>query len=227
MTRRGLQRFVEALAEGRRPPGFRARPHEVEDLRAAINLSAGRPDESTPDPDFVEDLFAELTELRAPQGATTNRLATVTPLRPRRRNVILSFAAAAALVGGTVGITESVDHAAARPAASALGGHIVLTGSFETTDRHKLGQITVFGGSPSWVFMNLSGTPYDGPVICLLRSYTGSVVASGTFTVAGGSGEWSRTLPDGVANLRGATIVTSSGVTLAAASFSNLSRAAS
>ena len=227
MTRRGIRRFVEALAEGRRPPGFRARPHDVEELRTAINLSAGRPGESTPDPGFVEDLFAELTDLRAPQGATTNRLATVTPLRPRRRNAILSFAAAAALVAGTVGITESVDHGAARPVASAPGGHIVLTGSFETTDRHKLGQITVFGGSPSWVFLNLSGTPYDGPVICLLKSRTGSVVASGTFTVAGGSGEWARTLQDGVTNLQGATIVTSSGVTLAAAGFSKLSSAAS
>ena len=227
MTSRGIRRFVEALAEGRRPPGFRARAQEVEELRTAINLSAGRPGESTPDPDFVEDLFAELTELTAHQGAMTDRVGTVTPLRPHRRNVILSFAAAAALVAGTVGITESVDHGAGRPAASAIRGHTVLTGSFETTDRQKLGQITVFAGSPSWVFMNLAGTPYDGPVICLLQSNTGAVVASGTFTVAGGSGEWARTLPDGVTNLHGATIVTSSGVMLAAASFSNMSSAAS
>jgi hypothetical protein len=226
VTRRGIRRFVEALAEGQKPPGFRVRPHEVEDLRTAINLSAGRPGESTPDPDFVEDLFAELTELRGHQGAMKDRLTTVTPLRPSRRNVILSLAAAAALVAGTVGITESVDHGAGRPAASAIGGHAVLTGSFETTDRHKLGQITAFGGSPSWVFMNLTGTSYDGSVICLLQSYTGTVLASGMFTVHGGSGEWARTLPDGVTNLHEATIVTSSGVMVAAASFSNLSSAA-
>ena len=103
----------------------------------------------------------------------------------------------------------------------------MLAGSFETTDHRKLGQITVFGGSPSWVFMNLAGTGYDGPVMCLLESNTGSAVATGMFRVEGGSGDFARPLPDSVTNLQGARIVTSSGVTLAAATFSDLSAAAS
>jgi RNA polymerase sigma-70 factor (ECF subfamily) len=219
VTGRRLRAFVDALAEGRRPPAFRADPDDLDDLRTAITLSAARPGGSDPDPRFVEELFAEL---RQAQGARSQPEATVTPIHRRGRNVVVSLAAAAALVGGTFAVTESVDHGASRPAASAVAGHTVLTGSFETSDHRKLGQITVFGGSPSWVFMNLAGVSYNGPVKCLLESDRGSVVATGAFSVAGGTGEWARPLPAGVANLAGATIVTSTGVTLASATFSDL-----
>lgn len=227
MTRRGKRRFIDSLAEGKRPPGFRAGPEDLEELRTAVTLSASRPGAGEPDPQFVEDLFAELSEHTARQAPSEGRMATVTPIQHRRRNAMVSLAAAAALVAGTVGVTESVDHSASRPAASALRGHPVLAGSFETADHRKLGQITLFGGTPSWVFMTVAGSPYDGSVTCMLQSNGGSVVASGTFTVADGSGEWAKPLPDGVTSLRGARIVTSSGVVLAAATFSSLASAAS
>jgi hypothetical protein len=226
MTSRRTRAFIDALAEGRRPPRARATTDEVEDIRTAIDLSVARPGEGTPDPGFVEELFAELRQLQAPQSSEAQAPATVVPLRRRRNNIILSLAAAAALVGGTVAVTESVGHGAGRPAARALPGHAVLTGSFETADHQQLGHITVFGGSPSWVFMNVAGSRYDGLVRCLLQSDSGSVVATGTFTVEGGSGEWARSLPGGVSNLRGAKLETATGVTLAAASFSNPSATA-
>lgn len=217
MNKRGLRAFIDALAEGRRPPAFRADPDDLQDIRTAITLSAARPGESTPDPRFVEDLLAELKD---DQDGGGQPLATVTPLHRRRRNALVSLAAAAALVAGTVGVTETLDPGSSRPAASPAPGHTVLTGSFETSDRQKLGQITVFGGSPSWVFLNLAGTASDGPVTCLLKADNGAVVATGTFSVQGGAGEWARPLPDGVSNLRGATIVNASGVTLASATLS-------
>jgi hypothetical protein len=216
MKKRGVRAFVDALAEGRRPPAFRARPDDLEDIRTAITLSAAREAESTPDPRFVEDLLAGLKD---GQSTRTQPLATVTPLRRRGRNAVLAATAAAALVAGTVGVTETLDQAS-RPAASPAPGHTVLTGSFETRDHHRLGQITVFGGSPSWVFLNLAGAPYDGPVTCLLRADNGSVVATGTFSVQGGTGEWARPLSGGISSLRGATIVDTSGVTLASATLS-------
>jgi hypothetical protein len=220
MTSRRTRAFIDALAEGRRPPRARVKPDEVEEIRAAIDLSAGRPGEGTPDPRFVEDLFAELTQLETPQSAAARPPAKVVPLRPRR-NIILSVAAAAALVGGTVAVTETVDHRTARPAATALPGHTVLTGSFETADHQKLGQITAFAGRPSWVFMNVAGSPYDGPVKCLLQSASGSVIATGRFIVQGGSGEWAKPFTGGVGNLHGAKLETPAGITLAAATFSN------
>lgn len=219
MRRRRLRAFVDAVAEGRRPPAFRADPDDLADVRTAITLKAAEPGGSEPDPRFVEGLFAEL---RDAQHTATQPEATVTPIHRRGRNVVVSLAAAAALVGGTFGVTESVDHGASRPAASPVPGHSVLTGSLEASDHQKLGQITVFGGSPSWVFLNLAGVGYDGPVKCLLESDRGSIVAMGDFSVQGGTGEFARPLPAGVANLIGARIVTSTGVTLASATFSDL-----
>jgi hypothetical protein len=219
VTRRRLRAFVDAVADGRRPPPFRAHPDELDDVRTAITLSAARPGGSEPDPRFVEGLLAELRE---GQPSAARPGAAITPIRRRGRSAVVSLAAAAALVGATFGVTEGLDHGASHPAASSVAGHPVLTGSLETSDHKKLGQITLFGGSPSWVFLNLAGVGRDGPVRCLLESESGSVVATGAFSVQGGTGEWARPLPDGVASLAGARIVTSTGVTLASATFAGL-----
>src|SRR5262249_21993015 len=123
-------------------------------------------------------------------------------------------------VAGTVAVTDAVDHGtASRPAASGIPGHTVLTGSFVSSDNHDLGHITVFGDSPSWVFMNITGSRYDGPVTCLVEADNGSVAMSGTFNIQGGTGQWARPLPGGVTHLKGARLVAPTGVTLASATF--------
>jgi hypothetical protein len=210
-----VEAFIDALVAGRRPARFHASPDEVEELRTAIELSAARPGGGVPDERFVEDLWTELEASEEPAIP-----ATVTPLRRPGRNLIISLAAAAALVAGTVAVTEAVDHGtAARPAASAIAGHTVLTASFVSSANRDVGHITAFGGSPSWVFMNVSGSRYDGPVTCLLEADNGTVAAAGTFSIQGGAGEWARSLPDGVTHLKGARLVAPTGVTLATATF--------
>jgi hypothetical protein len=215
MRRHGARAFIDALIGGRRPPRFHASSDEVEEIRTAIELSAARPGVGVPDEHFVENLWAELEaqEDRAvPAG--------VTPLRRPGRNLIVSMAAAAALVAGTVAVTEAVGHGtASRPAASSIAGHTVLTGSLVSRDNLQLGHVTVFGGNPSWVFMNVTGSHYDGPVTCLLEADDGSVAASGTFTIQGGAGEWARSLTGGVTHLKGARLVAATGTTLASATF--------
>lgn len=222
MTRRGTRAFIEALIEGRRPPGFRARPDELEVLRTAIDLAAARPGEDAPDTRFVGELLHELSSGRDAPAAG----ATVTPLRRRGRTAVVSVAAAAALVAGTAAITESLDGGtASRPAAAGLPGHQVLTGSFRSSQNSNLGQITVYGGNPSWVFLNVVGSGYDGAVTCLLEADNGTVAAQGVFIIQGGAGYWSRPLPDGVQHLNGARVVASNGAVLAVATFSNAARA--
>jgi hypothetical protein len=215
MRRHSARAFIEALIAGRRPPRFHPSPDEVEELRTAIELSAARPGADIPDEHFVENLWAELqaqAEPVVPPG--------VTPLRRPGRNLIVSLAAAAALVAGTVAVTEAVDHGtASRPAASAIAGHTVLTASFVSSANRDVGRITAFEGSPSWVFMNVTGSRYDGTVTCLLEADNGTVAAAGTFDIQGGTGEWARPLPDGVNHLKGARLVAPSGVTLASATF--------
>jgi hypothetical protein len=213
MRRHGARAFIDALIAGRRPARFHASPDEVEELRTAIELSAARPGAGVPDERFVENLWAELEGQEKPAVPPG-----VTPLRRPGRNLIISIAAAAALVAGTVAVTEAVDHGtAARPAASAIAGHAVLTGAFVSSDNRQLGHITAFGGNPSWVFMNVTGSHYDGPVTCLLEADNGSVAAAGTFSIQGGAGEWARPLAGGVTHLKGARLVSATGITLAAA----------
>jgi hypothetical protein len=216
MTRRGAKAFVDALIAGRRPPGFRANPEELELLRTAIELSAARPGEDTPDTRFVTELFDELAASRDGPAAG----AKVIPLHRRGRAAVVSLAAAAALVAGTAAITDSVAGGSATRAAVGLPGHQVLTGSFRSADDRDLGQITVYGGNPSWVFMNVRGSGYDGTVTCLLMASTGTVTAQGMFTIKDGAGYWSRPLPDGVQHLSGAKLVTANGAVLAVTTFS-------
>jgi hypothetical protein len=215
MRTHGARAFIDALIAGRRPGRFHASPDEVEELRTAIELSAARPGAGVPDERFVESLWTELQaqeEPALPPG--------VTPLRRPGRNLIVSLAAAAALVAGTVAVTEVVDHGtASRPAASAIAGHTVLTGSFVSSDHRQLGNVTVFGGNPSWVFMNVTGSNYDGQVTCLLEADNGSVAAAGTFDIQGGAGEWARPLTGGVTHLKGARLVSATGATVASATF--------
>jgi hypothetical protein len=214
MRRHGARAFIDALIAGRRPPRLHASPDEVEELRTAIELSAARPDAGVPDERFVKDLWAELQAQEEPPVPPG-----VTPLRRPGRKLVVSLAAAA-LVAGTVAVTEAVDHGtASRPAASAIAGHTVLTASFVSSANRDVGHITAFGDSPSWVFMNVTGSRYEGPVTCLLEADNGTAAAAGTFTIQGGSGEWARPLPGGVTHLKGARLVAPTGVTLATATF--------
>jgi hypothetical protein len=169
--------FVDALAAGRRPRGFRPGPEDAAVLRTAIELRAARPGQAAPDEEFVSRLFDELA--------------------------------------------EAVDHPASTRAALPLTpGQELRTGTFEDAANQNLGQIVVYGGNPSWVFMNVKGSSYDGPVTCRLQATNGSTVMTGSFDLHGGTGELAKTIRVNVGHLQGAQLVTSTGATLAAATFS-------
>jgi hypothetical protein len=46
------------------------------------------------------------------------------------------------------------------------------------------------GGQPSWVYVNVHGLPFSGPVSCQLVEGNGSVDTLGLFDVVHGSGSW-------------------------------------
>lgn len=217
MSRR-LSAFVDALAAGYRPRGFRAEPDEAEVLRTAITLRTARPGESAPDEAFVERLFQRLSEEAKPEPA-----AEVRPLRPRRASVALVAASAAGvLVAGTVVATESIQGLSATPAASAHvpQGSELRTATFQTTDGRVLGQIVAYRGQPSWVFMNVNIPNYNGRIECTLQVADGTTVAFGTFSVSGGVGKFSKQIGDvNVGQLRGAQLVDPAGSTVAAGTF--------
>jgi hypothetical protein len=83
-----------------------------------------------------------------------------------------------------------------------------------------VGQVFAYGGSPSWIFLNVDDSPVDGTVVYEVQMTNGATVPVGTFDVRDGVGEWSHTVGVDVGHLRGAKLVTSFGSMLAAATFS-------
>jgi hypothetical protein len=216
---RRLSAFLDALTAGRRPRRFHARPDDVPLLRTAIDLRAARPGEARPDERFVSDLHQKLHDQmaakNAPGAAIESRRA-----RGRGRLALAAVAASAALVAGTVAVTETVDNSPTPTMASRVPqGDVLRTGTFVTADNQVLGQIVAYRGNPSWVFMKVTVPHYDGSITCELQTADGSVATWGTFRVRDGIGQFSRTIGVEVAALRGARLVTSTGTRVASATF--------
>jgi len=216
VNHRRLSAYLDALTAGRRPGKARPDPEDIEVLRTAIELRATRPGDAAPDQQFVSSLYQELAD-----QASSSVVPIARASRTRRTRVALvSIAAGVALVGGTVVATESIDQPGLAPAAArAPQGDDVRTATFETADSRVMGQIVAYGGSPSWVYMNVDVPNYDGKVICTLQATSGSTVAAGVFALHRGMGAWSKTIRVDIGRLRGAKLVTSSGTTVAEATF--------
>ncbi len=213
-----MSAFLDALAAGRRPRGFRATPDDAAVLRTAIELRAAHPDEAAPDAQFVSRLHQELAD----QAGTAQIVPMVRPApRPRGRIALVSVAAGLALVGATAAATETFDHPASTRAALPLPQRQELrTGTFEDAASQNLGQIVVYDGNPSWVFMVIKGSSYDGPVTCRLHATNGSTVMTGAFYLHDGTGQLAKTIGADLGQLGGAQLVTPTGATLASATFS-------
>jgi nitrite reductase/ring-hydroxylating ferredoxin subunit len=68
-----LNRFIDALQAGRRPPrNLASTPEEIEDLRIAARLAGARPAFNEPDPAFLESLRSQL-QLTRPHRKRLNR----------------------------------------------------------------------------------------------------------------------------------------------------------
>jgi hypothetical protein len=217
MTSRRLAAFVDALAAGRRPKHFRAKPEDAAIVRTAIALRAAQPGESNPSEQFVSDLYERLADQAETRIAPEGRQVTVR----RGRLALAAVAAGVAVAGGTVVVTDALNLSADAPSiAQAPRGDTLRTGTFETADGQVLGQIVAYQGHPSWVFMNVDEPNFDGPIDCKLQMDDGSIVAVGMFQLHAGLGQFSRTIPVAIDGLRGAKLVSSTGATVASATFS-------
>jgi hypothetical protein len=217
MTSRRLAAFVDALAAGRRPKRFRANPEDAAIVRTAITLRAAHAGEADPSDQFVSDLYESLADQARNTVAPDAHQVTVR----RGRLALAAVAAGVAVAGGTVFVTEAFNHPAAAPSVAQPPSRDALrTGSFETADGQVLGQIVAYQGHPSWVFMNVDEPNFDGPIECKLQMDDGSIVAVGMFQLHSGLGQFSRTIPVDIEGLRGAKLVSSTGATVASATFS-------
>jgi hypothetical protein len=216
MTTRRLSAFLDALAAGRRPRSFQADPEEVEMLRVAIALRAARPGDAIPDESFVAELHQQLADDLSPSEPTNVR-----PLKMHRgRAALVAVAAGLALVGGTVALTETSNKATVQQSASAVPqGQTLRTATFESPTGQVAGQIVLYHGHPSWVYMNVDLPHANGTVKCELHLANGDVVAAGTVQLHDGSGVFSQSIHMDAGKARGATLYDSSGSVVASAIF--------
>jgi hypothetical protein len=216
MTTRRLSAFLDALAAGRRPRPFHADPEDVEMLRVAIALRAARPGDSAPDENFVAELHQQLAEDLSPSEQTNIR-----PLRMRRgRAALVAVAAGLALVGGTLAVAETTNNPTVQQSATAVPqGQALRTASFQSPTGQVVGQIVLYHGRSSWVYMNVDLPHSNGPVKCELHLANGEVVAAGTVQLHDGSGEFSQSIHMNAGKARGATLYDPSGAVVASAIF--------
>jgi nitrite reductase/ring-hydroxylating ferredoxin subunit len=129
VTGRGLRRYLDDLAAGRRPRPFRATPDEADELRVALELHAARPGAGTPREGFVAELHQRLAdELSTPQDTSGARDPVPLARTSRRRLLVqgAGLAAASAAVGATV------DHLVTRPAEPGPQELAPTTGTWQT-----------------------------------------------------------------------------------------------
>jgi hypothetical protein len=216
MTTRRLSAFIDALAAGRRSRSFEADTEDIEMVRVAIALRAARPGDAMPDETFVAELHQQLANDAAPSEQTNVR-----PLRMRRgRAALVAVAAGLTLVGGTFALTEVSNPASVHQSATeAPHGRALRTATFETPAGQVLGQIVVYHGHPSWVFMNVDVPRSNETVKCELHLANGEVVAAGTVQLHNGTGQLSKSIQMDAGMVRGATLSDSSGAVVASATF--------
>jgi hypothetical protein len=214
MTTRRVSAFLDALSAGRRPRSFEADPEDADMLRVAIALRAARPGDAKPDENFVAELHEQLAHDLSPSVQSNVR-----PFRiPRARAALIAVAAGVALVGGTFAVTETTN-TVQQAAIGVPHGQALRTATFEAPSGQVAGQIVLYHGHPSWVFMNVDVPNSNGSVRCELHLANGDVVAAGTVQLHDGSGVFAQSIQMDAGKARGATLYDSSGAVVASAIF--------
>jgi hypothetical protein len=211
---RRVASFVEAVLSDRRPDSFKADPADADVLRVAIAMRVAGPGAEGPDERFVAHLRQELA-LEGNRPAT----APAHPAVTRRARLMLGAAAVVSMLGGTVAATTTVDHALAASGSPHASYGQLRTGTFESPDGRAVGQLVAYRGNPSWVFMSIRDPGMTGTVRCQLKTDNGRTAATGEMVVHNGKGEWARPLSVDIGRVRGVTLTSPSGSTLAVAHF--------
>jgi hypothetical protein len=237
MTDRGVEAFVEAILADRSPKHFRAAPEDTEVLRVALELRAGRSEFAGPDPQFVEALHRRLADTgaggtriltlrargrrrRQPERVTPWPDAPSHPSRRPRFAALGKAAAAVALVAGTFTATSLIGAQSPVPIAQhSPNATTVRSGDLLTAAGRPLGRAYAYSGNPSWVFMDVQASGLNGTYTCELQLADGTTVPAGVVMVYDGTGDWAHTVTVQANQLERATLVTSTGVTVATATF--------
>jgi anti-sigma-K factor RskA len=192
--------------------------------RSAIAAHLIRCPDCRAEVDSMAAVGARLIELvpgtEPPLGFDRRVLARVNPAasadrgvirgRPRLFAAVTAAAAAVALVFGSLGwfAGRTTSHTP----------HVVLTAEFHQSGQN-VGEVYAYSGRSPWLSMTVHGLA-GSTVTCELVGNHGTVIIRlGSFPLAGGSGTWGAPDPAGFTGVTGARLVSSTGQTLATATF--------
>jgi hypothetical protein len=102
-------------------------------------------------------------------------------------------------------------------ALSALGGRRLAATALRLHGR-EVGQVFVYAGRPSWVFMTVDTGDVHEPVTCELQVDGGATVVLGSFSSSNGYQSWGSTVAIEPSSIRGVRLVSAAGAVLASAS---------
>ena len=166
----------------------------------------------------VADRLLELVPgTEPPLGFDRRVLATVSRFSVRRlrfphvsrRLAVMSAAAAAAIVFGTMGWM----------AGRGTTNHRVETTAAEfVVNGHRIGEVETYG-HPSWVTVSVHDVGMTGRVTCQVVNKNGTTWTMGSFDLVKGSGTWSTPDPSGLSGASQARLVDTSGHVIAVAQF--------
>jgi hypothetical protein len=239
MTNNRVDAFVEAILTDRAPKQFPAVADDTDVLRVAVELRASRTEFDGPDPQFVEELHRRLAASAhnggrllplptAGRRSTARERATALgnfrsqssrTVRPRF-GAVGKAAAAVVLVASTFTATTLMGGRSPAPVAQrAASAATVHSGALLTSDGRPMGRMYAYNGNPSWVFIDVRGNALNGVYTCMLQLADGSTVPAGLVTVYNGTGDWAHTVKVQASQLRRASLVSPTGITVASATF--------
>ena len=135
---------------------------------------------------------------------------------PWTRRLLAAAAAIVVLAGVAVGGWGFGRSTAAHPAPAAQAA--LSSAVFVTPGHHSAGEVFVYRGAPSWLYMSVDLPSGDGMVSCQLIGSNGKVTTVGSFQLANGYGAWGSPDPWTPSSIQGARLVAADGTVLAVAS---------
>jgi hypothetical protein len=120
-----------------------------------------------------------------------------------------------ALVGHFTGGDEDY-----RGSALAGGPHSSIAAAALLSGDRDVGQVMVYAGNPTWLFMFMDDAKWEGTLRCQVVVDQGPTVTLGRFWLSDGKGAWAASVPEPAGRLREARVINDKGQVLAVAQLS-------
>jgi hypothetical protein len=169
--------------------------------------------------DVADQVLQLAPEAEAPPGFETRVLARLrpAPTTARRRRLVVVAAVFTALVaGGAIGgfVFRDRDSRLERAyvdALETLDGKYLAAGTLEDTDGQRVGQVFLYEGRVSWLFVAIDDPGVSGDFAVQVRRQEGVPIVVPGLRIDGGKGSLGRTAPLELRKMRGVAVLDDSG----------------